>query len=123
MRRIISKLAKNHLPNLRTSAFGLFILGITIGVGYEELVGIGTWHKARLNTDRINVCFTPPSGCGSLIAQQIVDAKHSIYMQAYSLTSQPIIYQLIAAHKRGVKVQILLDRSNLDDRIIQEWRS
>lgn len=116
MNKILKKLARKNIGKVKGSAFGLFMLGISIGVGYEELVGIGTWHSIRQSTDKVNVCFTPPSGCGSLIAQQIVAAKDSIHMQAYSLTSMPIIHQLIEAHRRGVRVQILLDRSNLDDR-------
>jgi len=90
-------------------------LGIAIGVGYEEMIGIGTWHRFQEDTDKINVCFTPPSGCGSLIAQQITKAKESIFVQAYGLTSDMIIHQLKNAHERGVKVRILLDGGNLSD--------
>ena len=79
------------------------------------MVGIGTWHKFQSDTDKINVCFTPPSGCGSLIAQQISQAKKSIFVQAYGLTSDMIIHQLKNAHARGVKVRILLDGGNLSD--------
>jgi len=93
----------------------IFTLGVTVGVGYEELVGIGTWHKFQAETEKINICFTPPSGCGSLIAQQIVGAKESVFVQAYSLTSAMIIHQLKIAHQRGVKVAVLLDAGNLSD--------
>ena len=111
-----TKLAIKQLSGIRGSIIGIFMLGVTAGVGYEEMVGIGTWHNFHPKTDKFNVCFTPPSGCGALIAQEIAKAKDTIYIQAYSFTSQPIIYQLIAAINRGVKVQVLLDRSNLDDR-------
>lgn len=97
------------------SIIAIFSLGVAVGVGYEETVGIGTWHKFQAETDKINVCFTPPSGCGSLIAQQIAGAKKSIFVQAYGLTSSMIIYQLKAAHQRGVKVAVLLDAGNLSD--------
>ena len=90
-------------------------LGISLGIAYEEMFGIGTWHKFQAETDKINVCFTPPSGCGSLIAQQISQAKESIFVQAYGLTSDMIINQLKTAHERGVKVKILLDGGNLSD--------
>lgn len=116
MNKMVKKLARQNLSKLKSSAVGFIMLGISIGVGYEELVGIGTWHSIRTETDKVNVCFTPPHGCGSLIAQQIADANDSIYMQAYSLTSTPIIQQLVKAHKRGVRVQVLLDKSNLDDK-------
>ena len=80
------------------SILATLTLGIAIGVGYEEMIGIGTWHKFQADTDKINVCFTPPSGCGSLIAQQITKAKESIFVQAYGLTSDMIIHQLKNAH-------------------------
>lgn len=97
------------------SIIAIFTLGVMLGMGYEEMVGIGTWHKFQASTDKINVCFTPPSGCGSLIAQQISKAKESIFVQAYGLTSNMIIYQLKAAHDRGVQVKVMLDAGNLSD--------
>lgn len=97
------------------SILAILALGVSLGIGYEEMVGIGTWHKFQSDTDKINVCFTPPSGCGSLIAQQITKARESIFVQAYGLTSDMIIHQLKTAHKRGVKVKILLDGGNLSD--------
>ena len=79
------------------------------------MVGIGTWHSYHKDTASVNVCFTPPSGCGGLIAQEIVKARKSIYVQAYGLTSISIIHQLKAAKDRGVLVRILLDGGNLSD--------
>lgn len=96
-------------------ALTILALGISIGIAVEEFVGIGTWHTFQIQTDKVNICFTPPSGCGSLIAQQISQAKESIFVQAYSLTSSAIIHQLQQAHKRGVKVFVLLDGGNMSD--------
>ena len=64
---------------------------------------------------KINVCFTPPSGCGSLIAEEIAKAKNSIYVQAYGFTFKPIIEQLVAARRRGVNVKVILDGGNLSN--------
>lgn len=97
------------------SIISILTLGIGIGVGYEEMVGIGTWHSLHPQIDKFNICFTPPSGCGSLIAQEIVKSKKSVYVQAYGLTSYAIIYQLKAAHNRGVVVKVILDGGNLSD--------
>ncbi len=97
------------------SIIAVLAFGISLGIAYEEMVGIGTWHSYHRDTDSLNVCFTPPSGCGSLIAQEIVKAKKSIYVQAYGLTSISIIHQLKAAKDRGVLVRILLDGGNLSD--------
>jgi len=97
------------------SIIAVLVLGISIGVAYQEMVGVGTWHNYHPETDKLNVCFTPPSGCGSLIAQEISKAKSSIFVQAYGLTSKGIIHQLKAASARGVKVRVLLDNGNLSN--------
>lgn len=97
------------------SIIAVLFLGISLGIMYEEMVGIGTWHRFHPDTDKLNVCFTPPSGCESLIAQEISKANKTIYVQAYGLTSSVIIYQLKAARNRGVKVSVLLDGGNLSD--------
>lgn len=54
------------------------------------------------------VCFPP--GCEKLIIQQIDNAKDEIKVQAYSFTSAPIAKALLNAHKRGVVVEIILDK-------------
>jgi len=97
------------------SIIAVLLLGISLGVGYEEMVGIGTWHNFHPPTDKLNVCFTPPSGCSDLVAQEIASARTSIYVQAYGLTSSGIIYQLKLAKRRGVMVSVLLDGGNLSD--------
>ena len=53
------------------SIIAILFLGISLGVAYEEMVGIGTWHSFHPDMDKLNVCFTPPSGRESLIAQEI----------------------------------------------------
>lgn len=60
----------------------------------------------------VSICFTPPSQCGNFIAEQIKEAKQSIYIQAYGFTSKKIIDALIEAKKKGVEIEIILDRSN-----------
>jgi len=64
------------------------------------------------NVDVANVCFSPHGGCTEAIINQIDDAKSEILIQAYSFTSTPIAKALVNAHKRGVHVEIILDKSN-----------
>ncbi len=58
-------------------------------------------------------CFSPKGGCTDAIVQELDKAKTSVLVQAYSFTSAPIAKALVAAHERGVKVEIILDKSNL----------
>ena len=66
-----------------------------------------------IGNSEIGTCFTPPSGCGAVIANQISKAQESIHVQAYGFTSGEIAKALINAHHRGVKVKVLLDKSNI----------
>ena len=61
----------------------------------------------------LSVCFSPKGGCTDAVVQELDGAKTSILVQAYSFTSAPIAKALVAAHERGIKVEILLDKSNL----------
>jgi phosphatidylserine/phosphatidylglycerophosphate/cardiolipin synthase-like enzyme len=64
----------------------------------------------------ITVCFTPEYGMTPSCTQEVVDAlagaKKSVLVQAYSFTSAPIAKALVDAHRRGVDVKVILDRSN-----------
>ena len=63
------------------------------------------------NVDVANVCFSPNGGCTEAIVKEISQAKSGIYVQAYSFTSAPIAKALVDAHKRGIKVEVILDKS------------
>ena len=66
-----------------------------------------------IDNNAIELCFTPPAGCASVIEREIAKAKTRLYIQAYGLTKDSIADAIIAAKKRGVKVRVLLDRSNI----------
>jgi len=60
---------------------------------------------------QIDVYFSPHGGCTDAIVRELDAAHESVLVQAYSFTSAPIAKALMEAHKRGVKVQVILDRS------------
>jgi phosphatidylserine/phosphatidylglycerophosphate/cardiolipin synthase-like enzyme len=59
----------------------------------------------------VSVCFTPGRNCTDAIVRVLGNAKRTILVQAYSFTSAPIAKALLDAHKRGVQVQVILDKS------------
>ena len=69
--------------------------------------------------NEVSLCFTPPAGCGEQIGRLIDQAESSIYVQAYGITSNAIANRLVAAHNRGLRVSVLLDKSNLTDKYSQ----
>lgn len=60
---------------------------------------------------RIAAYFSPRGGCTDAVVRQLDAAKESVLVQAYSFTSAPIAKAIVDAHKRGVKVQAILDKS------------
>jgi phosphatidylserine/phosphatidylglycerophosphate/cardiolipin synthase-like enzyme len=59
----------------------------------------------------IHVFFSPKGGCTEAVVENLRDATNSVYVQAYSFTSAPIAKALVDAFRRGVKVEIILDKS------------
>jgi phosphatidylserine/phosphatidylglycerophosphate/cardiolipin synthase-like enzyme len=65
-----------------------------------------------LNNVPVDVYFSPNGGCTKAIIHKLNNAKTEILVQAYSFTSRPIANALSEAQKRGVKVEIILDRKS-----------
>jgi phosphatidylserine/phosphatidylglycerophosphate/cardiolipin synthase-like enzyme len=57
--------------------------------------------------------FSPRGGVTDAIMAALADAKRSIYVQAYSFTSAPIAEALVDAAKRGVRVEVILDKGQV----------
>ncbi len=57
------------------------------------------------------VYFSPRGGATAAIVQSLSNARSSVFVQAYSFTSMPIADALVRAHQHGVKVSVLLDKS------------
>ncbi|MFO1518639.1 MAG: phospholipase D family protein [bacterium] len=72
----------------------------------------GLPFAACLAQDPAVACFTPDNNCTSQIDREIDQAKETLQMQAFSFTSYPIAKALAAAQKRGVRVEVILDRDN-----------
>jgi len=60
---------------------------------------------------KLEVAFSPNGGCTDLVIRVIHSAKTSIRVLAYSFTSAPIAKALVEAHKRGVDVEVVVDKS------------
>jgi phosphatidylserine/phosphatidylglycerophosphate/cardiolipin synthase-like enzyme len=56
--------------------------------------------------------FSPKGGCQQAVVNELKKARREILVQAYSFTADPLTYALVEAKKRGVHVDILLDKSN-----------
>ena len=68
------------------------------------------------SSPEIEVHFSPGGQCTEAVVECLSRAKISVRVQAYSFTSAPIAKALVEAHKRGVKVKVILDKSQITER-------
>jgi len=59
----------------------------------------------------VEVYFSPKGGAEAAIVRTVAKAQHEVRVLAYSYTSASIHDALVAAHKRGVQVTVILDKS------------
>lgn len=76
------------------------------------LVG-GCKEQAKLlpKAGEAAVYFSPNGGCTEAVVSALSQAKQTVLVQAYSFTSVLIAKALVDAHKRGVTVKVVLDKS------------
>jgi len=61
------------------------------------------------------VYFSPNGGCTDAIVRELDKAQSTVLVQPYSFTSYRIAKALLDAHKRGIKVEVILDKSQKTD--------
>lgn len=81
-------------------------------VFWASLGWAGTALPAPTVTDAtIHAYFSPNGGCTEAVVEALGQARTTVKVQAYSFTSAPIAKALVDAHKRGVRVEVILDKS------------
>lgn len=93
------------------TSFVLFVLAIS-------LLLASPMHATDIALPKdtpVRVFFSPNGGCTHAIIDTINKSKSEILVQAYIFTSEPIAKALLGAHKRGVKVFVILDKSQKKD--------
>jgi phosphatidylserine/phosphatidylglycerophosphate/cardiolipin synthase-like enzyme len=80
------------------------------------LVGVSGQEKVPRAAPVPRLYFSPKGGCTQALVTAIKGARKSIHVMIYQLTSEDIVAALVAAHKRGVKVGIIVDKSMLKSR-------
>jgi len=73
--------------------------------------GVLPASEVNLRNTPVQLYFSPRGECTRAITKEISAARSEILVQAYSFTSAPIAKSLLDAHKRGIKVTAILDKS------------
>ena len=58
----------------------------------------------------VQACFSPAGKCSSLIIREIQQAKKELLVAVYAFTSDELAAALVQAKKRGLLVQVVIDR-------------
>ena len=72
--------------------------------------------QAQQGRQDVHPYFSPNGGCTQAVVDQLNGAKQQVLVQAYSFTSTPIARALVDAKRRGVDVEVILDKSQRSER-------
>lgn len=101
------------LPVLFTASFPSLAADSILS---EAFHAIESRPQAAPTGGQIEVAFSPRGGATELVVKAISSAKKSILVAAYSFTSRPIAQALVAAHRRGIQVFVMVDKSQKTER-------
>jgi phosphatidylserine/phosphatidylglycerophosphate/cardiolipin synthase-like enzyme len=106
------------MHNWNIDPYTLMWIQVATGfMGALTLVAWKRWLVSKLGrVASTTVLFSPRGGCQDTLVQELQKARREILVQAYSFTADPLTYALVDAKKRGVNVEIVLDKSNETER-------
>jgi phosphatidylserine/phosphatidylglycerophosphate/cardiolipin synthase-like enzyme len=73
----------------------------------DALLGIGYSAHAQM---AVQACFSPQGKCSVHILHEIEQAKKELLVAVYAFTSDDLAGALVQAKRRGVVVQVIIDR-------------
>ncbi len=104
--------------NLNVPAYLTFLVGLTLGfILYPTFYP--PWLASSSEKSPLRVCFSPEGQCTDKVIDAVYSAQSSISVAAYAFTCPRIAEALRDAYKRGVDVQLLIDKSQLKEKYSQ----
>jgi len=91
---------------VKTKAAKLALLIIAVWVVFSV-----TFSLAQERPVSWEVYFSPNGECTDAIIRELNKAQNTVLVQAYSFTSVQIAKALLDAHTRGIRVEVILDKS------------
>jgi phosphatidylserine/phosphatidylglycerophosphate/cardiolipin synthase-like enzyme len=116
---------KNRSPKKapkRQFSFQILISSIllSLGAGYNIPYYYAAHYELptliQENSQELAVCFSPNPLCQQTLLTTLKMSRYSIRLQGYGFTDPKIAEVLIEAKRRGVDVQLILDKSNKTDK-------
>ncbi|SEE90030.1 phospholipase D family protein [Pseudomonas coleopterorum] len=72
-------------------------------------IGVLFLIASAVQAAQVEVGFSPEGSAETLVVNVIQKAEHQVLLMGYSFTSPSVVKALIAAKRRGVDVQVVLD--------------
>ncbi len=91
----------------------LLLVSILTLTNYVSAVSSSAAPTLIPATGTIEVAFSPNNGVTQTVVNAINNANKRILVEAYSFTSKDISAALLSAKKRGVEIQLILDKSQV----------
>jgi phosphatidylserine/phosphatidylglycerophosphate/cardiolipin synthase-like enzyme len=110
---IFNKPVRSRCNGKMISFYFIFLLAVLLMPGCNNAISTQSPLPA---TGTILVYFSPNGGATDAIVREVQAAHKEILVQAYSFTSQPIAQALLEAKKRGVLVEVVLDKSQKSEK-------
>ena len=89
--------------------FSIFLLLISSCLAAPANLAVQT---EVITAEVLGVYFTPPSHATAAIVKAIEASEQEVLVQAYGFTHKGIAKALVSAHRRGVRVRVLLDQKS-----------
>ena len=92
----------------------LLIISVSLIASYNAMAVTSSNEPTVIPaTGTIEIAFSPNNGVTQSVVNAINTAKQQILVEAYSFTSKDIAGSLLSAKKRGLDIQIILDKSQV----------
>jgi phospholipase D len=92
-------------------ASALFIFGLLLGATLGIVYGRYSGSYVQTSAPAYDVYFSPKGGCAEAVIYWIGRANQSVHVLMYIFSLGSIADALISAHKRGIEVKVVLDKS------------
>lgn len=92
--------------------FVRLLVGFIVTLAGSLLYSLQANTEASSHTATAQVYFSPMGGIAQAIIREIEKAQKEIKVQAYLFTNKDIARSLVAAKRRGVDIEVILDISN-----------
>jgi phosphatidylserine/phosphatidylglycerophosphate/cardiolipin synthase-like enzyme len=96
---------------MRRSIITTFLILLALAAGITAAREPARARRPAATQDGISVYFSPHGGATDAMVAEIEQATRTVDVQAYSFTSAPIAKAVADAHRRGVAVRVILDKS------------